>query len=91
MEWAEAVQMETEALRAELATTRAARDRMINSNLRLVISIAKRYTNRCAMLPCKLLFVYMIIRMSNVCKGRLLYGATVWHAFHYHSVSVCSC
>ena len=48
MEWATAVEMDTEALRTELAATRAARDRMINSNLRLVISIAKRYTNRCA-------------------------------------------
>ena len=46
MEWAAAAEMETEALREELLTSRAARDRMINSNLRLVISIAKRYINR---------------------------------------------
>lgn len=51
MEWAAASEMETEDLREELNTARAARDRMINSNLRLVISIAKRYINRYSKAP----------------------------------------
>jgi len=45
-EWADALNMDFATFNRELADYRLARDRMIISNLRLVVSIAKRYRNR---------------------------------------------
>eukprot|EP00178_Gracilaria_changii_P025518 TRINITY_DN78610_c0_g1_i1.p1 TRINITY_DN78610_c0_g1~~TRINITY_DN78610_c0_g1_i1.p1 ORF type:complete len:411 (+),score=98.89 TRINITY_DN78610_c0_g1_i1:54-1235(+) len=45
-EWADFVHMERDSFRAQLAEARKAKDRMIVCNLRLVVSIAKRYLNR---------------------------------------------
>jgi len=45
-EWAGAVGMEPEELRRKMSRGRHAKKAMISSNLRLVISIAKRYQNR---------------------------------------------
>ncbi len=47
-EWASGVDMDSELLEGELGSMQAARDRMISSNLRLVVSIAKHYINKCA-------------------------------------------
>ena len=47
-EWASGVDMDSELMEGELGSMQAARDRMISSNLRLVVSIAKHYINKCA-------------------------------------------
>ena len=46
-EWASGVSMDADVLGEDLTGMQAARDRMISSNLRLVVSIAKRYMSRC--------------------------------------------
>ncbi|MEM6447331.1 MAG: sigma-70 family RNA polymerase sigma factor [Cyanobacteria bacterium J06642_2] len=45
-QWAEAAEIEVSELKAQLASGQAAKKRMVECNLRLVVSIAKRYRNR---------------------------------------------
>ncbi|KAG6558042.1 hypothetical protein Mapa_000222 [Marchantia paleacea] len=46
MEWAKAVGTERHSLESRIKSGQACKDRMVNSNLRLVVSIAKRYQGR---------------------------------------------
>ena len=45
-EWADAMEMKLSAFRRRLHGGRPAKDKMVQSNLRLVVSIAKKYMNR---------------------------------------------
>lgn len=45
-EWAEALEMDIKDFQSQLFQCRKAKEKMITSNLRLVVSIAKRYANR---------------------------------------------
>jgi RNA polymerase nonessential primary-like sigma factor len=45
-EWAAAAQLEPPALKRKLANGRRAKERMVAANLRLVVSVAKKYTKR---------------------------------------------
>lgn len=45
-EWSRAIGMEQNAFESRLEDGRFAKDKMVNSNLRLVVSIAKNYQNR---------------------------------------------
>ncbi|TVQ42208.1 MAG: RNA polymerase sigma factor RpoD [Gloeocapsa sp. DLM2.Bin57] len=45
-EWAKAVEMELPAFRRRMYLGRRAKEKMVQSNLRLVVSIAKKYMNR---------------------------------------------
>ena len=45
-EWANAVEMELSKFKRRLALGRRAKEKMVQSNLRLVVSIAKKYMNR---------------------------------------------
>ncbi|MCP9915898.1 RpoD/SigA family RNA polymerase sigma factor [Cyanobium sp. ATX 6F1] len=45
-EWAAAAQLELPVLKRKLANGRRAKERMVAANLRLVVSVAKKYTNR---------------------------------------------
>ncbi|MGD1849091.1 MAG: RNA polymerase sigma factor RpoD [Cyanophyceae cyanobacterium] len=45
-EWADAMEMKLSAFRRRLHGGRRAKDKMVQSNLRLVVSIAKKYMNR---------------------------------------------
>ncbi len=45
-EWAAAAKLEPPALKRKLANGRRAKERMVAANLRLVVSVAKKYTNR---------------------------------------------
>jgi RNA polymerase primary sigma factor len=45
-EWAEAVEMQIQPFRRRLHAGRRAKEKMVQSNLRLVVSIAKKYMNR---------------------------------------------
>lgn len=45
-EWAKAADMEVGAFSTRVTESRQAKDRMIQCNLRLVVSVAKKYQNR---------------------------------------------
>ena len=67
-EWASGVSMDVDVLGEDLTGMQAARDRMISSNLRLVVSIAKRYMSRC------LHAVYF--RVTILCQEKQRYEQT---------------
>ncbi|MGB7564285.1 MAG: RpoD/SigA family RNA polymerase sigma factor [Prochlorococcaceae cyanobacterium] len=46
VEWAAAAKLEPSAFKRKLANGRRAKERMVAANLRLVVSVAKKYTNR---------------------------------------------
>ena len=81
-EWSRAVGMEQNAFEEQVMEGRHSKDKMVNSNLRLVVSVAKNYQGRGMTLQDLVQVCYLMCKSLDSESGFLLLNGSVMHCLY---------